>query len=82
MYDEANDFLGFLSTEDISAPGNAGLMDIVLALQWIQRNAPYFGGDKNKVTVFGSDAGGASVIYLMLSQKAKGKLFIQNLMVY
>ena len=45
--------LGFLSTGDDFAPGNAGLKDQVLALKWIQKNIALFHGDKDKVTVIG-----------------------------
>ena len=48
---------GFLSTEDSVIPGNNGLKDIVLSLQWIQQNIRGFGGNPNKVTVFGESAG-------------------------
>lgn len=41
--------LGFLSTGNDEFPGNLGLWDQRLALQWIQRNIEAFGGDKNKV---------------------------------
>ncbi|XP_068231188.1 cocaine esterase-like isoform X2 [Palaemon carinicauda] len=65
-------FLGFLSTEDSVIPGNFGLKDQTLALQWVQRNIHSFGGDPEKVTIFGESAGGASVHYQMLTPKAKG----------
>ncbi|RZC40939.1 esterase [Asbolus verrucosus] len=66
--------LGFLKLEDptLDVPGNAGLKDIVSALQWIQNNIAVFCGDPNNVTIFGESAGAAAVHYLMLSPLAKG----------
>lgn len=64
--------LGFLSTSDDVAPGNFGLKDQVAALKWVRNNIENFGGDKNKVTIFGQSAGAASVHYHMLSPSSKG----------
>lgn len=64
--------LGYLSTEDAHAPGNYGMKDIVLALQWLQQNILVFGGDPNNITIFGESAGGAAVHYLVLSPNAQG----------
>jgi para-nitrobenzyl esterase len=52
--------------------GNYGLLDIILALRWLQGNAGAFGGDANKVTVFGESAGGAMVTRLMIAPGARG----------
>ncbi|WP_160723508.1 carboxylesterase/lipase family protein [Bacillus sp. USDA818B3_A] len=64
---------------DLSAYGekyqysaNVGMMDIVMALEWIQENIETFGGDPGNVTVFGQSGGGAKVLSLMISPYAKG----------
>ncbi|KAL3880519.1 hypothetical protein ACJMK2_032753 [Sinanodonta woodiana] len=64
--------LGFLSTDDHIAPGNYGLHDQLLALRWVQSNIAQFGGDHNRVTIFGQSAGGGSVSLHMFSPKATG----------
>ncbi|XP_049947775.1 venom carboxylesterase-6-like [Schistocerca serialis cubense] len=65
--------LGFLSTGDGVVPGNMGLKDQTEALRWVQRNIAAFGGDPDKVTIFGQSAGGASVHYHVLSSSSKGE---------
>nr|QLI62123.1 carboxylesterase 11 [Streltzoviella insularis] len=64
--------LGFLSTGDEAAPGNAGLKDQAFALKWIQNNIAMFGGNPDSVTLTGCSAGGASVHYHYLSPLSKG----------
>ncbi|XP_069944782.1 cholinesterase 1 isoform X2 [Cherax quadricarinatus] len=64
--------IGFLSTEDSVIPGNFGLKDQTLALQWVQRNIHNFGGDKTKVTIFGESAGSSSAHFQMFSPKSQG----------
>uniref|UniRef100_A0A170XJX6 Venom carboxylesterase-6-like protein n=1 Tax=Triatoma infestans TaxID=30076 RepID=A0A170XJX6_TRIIF len=66
--------LGFLSTEDRIIPGNFGLKDQSLGLHWVKENIKFFGGDDEKITMFGYSAGGASVQYHMISPLSKNIL--------
>jgi para-nitrobenzyl esterase len=68
--------LGFL---DLSGYGdkyksspNAGLLDLVAALQWVKQNIEAFGGDPDNVTIFGQSGGGGKVTSLMYAPSAKG----------
>ncbi|XP_041969162.1 venom carboxylesterase-6 [Aricia agestis] len=64
--------LGFLSLETDEVPGNMGLKDQVMALQWVRDNIESFGGDPGRVTIFGESAGAVSVHLHMLSPLSKG----------
>jgi para-nitrobenzyl esterase len=69
---------GFLAHPDLTresdhhASGNYALMDQMAALQWVQRNIAKFGGDPNRVMIFGHSAGASNVCSLMASPLAKG----------
>jgi len=58
---------GFLYLGTEGAPGNMGLWDQALALEWINDNLHAFGGDKNEITLAGVSAGGMSVNFHLLS---------------
>jgi len=70
--------LGFLAHPELSAEnpngvsGNYGLLDMIAGLTWIQKNIAAFGGDPNKVTIFGESAGGIAVSMLCASPLAEG----------
>ncbi|MGQ0661542.1 carboxylesterase/lipase family protein [Sphingosinicella sp.] len=52
--------------------GNAGQLDLILALQWVRDNIAAFGGDPARVTVFGQSGGGAKIATLMGTPAAAG----------
>ena len=64
--------LGFLTTDDKTAGGNQGLLDQVMVLNWVKANIGKFGGDPDKVTIFGEDSGAASVTLMAMTPLAKG----------
>ncbi|HEX5168945.1 MAG TPA: carboxylesterase family protein [Cyclobacteriaceae bacterium] len=70
--------LGFLAHPELSAEspnhvsGNYGLLDMIAGLKWIRKNIAKFGGDPDKVTIFGESAGGIAVSMLCASPLAKG----------
>lgn len=50
-------FLGFLSTGDEESPGNYGLHDQSLAIEWVHKNIHNFGGNPKKIMLMGHSAG-------------------------
>ena len=55
------------------------MMDMIMGLQWVQDYIAHFGGDPNRVTIFGQSAGGASVSHLMFKESATHSEFVINL---
>jgi para-nitrobenzyl esterase len=69
--------LGYLDLSSFGGPelassGNVGLMDLVLALQWVRDNIATFGGDPNNVTITGQSGGGGKCCHLMAMPSAHG----------
>lgn len=68
--------LGFLDlsacSDQYKYSGNVGMLDIVAALEWIQKNIRQFGGDPSNVTIFGESGGGGKVGTLLCMPPAKG----------
>ncbi|CAG2109122.1 unnamed protein product [Medioppia subpectinata] len=64
--------LGFLYGSDETTPGNVGFYDQLLALKWVRQNIDGFGGDRDRITIFGSSAGSWSVSAHILSPLSKG----------
>lgn len=65
-------YLGRLRGAQYAQSGNIGLLDLVLALQWVRDHAEEFGGDPGNVTVFGQSGGGAKIATLMAMPAARG----------
>ncbi len=69
--------LGFLDLEAFGGPdyagsGLAGMLDIVLALEWVRDNIESFGGDPSNVTLFGESGGGRKISVLLGMPSAQG----------
>ncbi|HEX4113611.1 MAG TPA: carboxylesterase family protein, partial [Stellaceae bacterium] len=65
-------YLGDLGGAGYAASGNAGMLDIVAALEWVRDNIEKFGGDPDNVTLFGESGGGAKSCALMAMPAARG----------
>ena len=71
--------LGFFAHPELSKQNpddgllyNYGIMDQLALLKWVQQNIAQFGGDPNRVTIFGESAGAAAVMALMATPMAEG----------
>jgi para-nitrobenzyl esterase len=70
--------LGYLHLADLGAPpefaqaGVTGIMDLVASLEWVRDNIENFGGDPNKVMIFGQSGGGAKTTTILATPSAKG----------
>ena len=67
----------YFDTEDV--PGNAGMFDQLMALQWVKNNIAEFGGNPNNITIMGESAGACSVSLHLLSPLSRN-LFSQAIM--
>jgi len=70
--------LGFMCLDTDQAAGNMGMLDMVVALEWVHKHIGYFGGDASRITIFGESAGSASIGHLLLSDSTNG-LFSQGI---
>ena len=70
-----------ISVEDEAAPGNYGLWDVKLALEWVRDNVAAFGGSPDRLTVFGQSAGGSLTSHVYISPQTQGLLQKGNLTV-
>jgi len=79
--------LGAINLVDLGAPeefadsGHVGMLDLQQALQWVKANIENFGGDPNRVTIFGQSGGGRKASVLMAMPSANGlyhRAFVQS----
>ncbi|XP_031339910.1 liver carboxylesterase 4-like isoform X2 [Photinus pyralis] len=63
---------GFLCLESSQVRGNMGLLDQYMSMVWVRENIKHFGGDPDKVTIFGYSAGAASVALHLISSRTAG----------
>jgi carboxylesterase type B len=77
--------LGFLALDGTTLKGNYGIVDQLTALQWLRNHIENFGGDPERITVYGQSAGAASVRALLSImatrsdiQKVAGAILMSN----
>jgi para-nitrobenzyl esterase len=72
------DVMGFLALKELSAEspthssGNYGMLDLVAALKWVKANIAEFGGDPNRIGIWGQSGGGSKINWLMTSPLSYG----------
>ncbi len=65
-------YLGELLGPEFASSGNAGMLDIAAALEWVRANIERFGGDPGRVMIFGESGGGGKVASMLAMPRAKG----------
>jgi len=71
---------GFMAHKELSVEsehgvsGNYGMLDQIAALKWVRRNITFFGGDPERITIFGQSSGAMSVQTLVTSPLTKGDI--------
>jgi para-nitrobenzyl esterase len=65
-------YLDHIGGANYAGSGNAGMLDLVAALEWVRDNIAAFGGDSGNVTIVGESGGGGKVSTLMVMDAAAG----------
>ncbi len=65
-------YLGDILGPEFATSGNAGMLDIAAALEWVQSNIDRFGGDPARVLIFGESGGGGKVASMLAMPRAQG----------
>ncbi len=65
-------YLGGIDPKNYPDSGNVGMLDLVLALEWVRHNIAEFGGDASRVLIFGQSGGGAKCATLMAMPAGHG----------
>lgn len=75
---------GFLKLNDDDSNANMGLKDIVMALKWIRANIKRFGGDKDNITLMGSNSAATFISLLLMTEASKlfSKVILQSGAIY
>lgn len=61
-------FPGFISSGTPDLPGNNGIFDMMLAVQWVKKHIEFFGGDVTKINVGGHETGASAAQIIGLSK--------------